>query len=46
MTSLYHAKVVGAVVGGRAPVILTSRSDSEEAKLCTVALSSYLVNRG
>jgi phosphate butyryltransferase len=46
MTSLYHAKVVGAVIGGRAPVILTSRADSEETKLFTVALSCYLVEDG
>jgi phosphate butyryltransferase len=43
MTSLYHSKVVGAVIGGRAPVVLTSRADSEETKLFTVALSCYLV---
>ncbi len=42
MTALYHAKVVGAVIGGRAPVVLTSRADSEETKLFTVALSCYL----
>jgi len=42
MTALHHAKVVGAVVGGRAPVVLTSRADSEETKLVTVALSCYL----
>jgi phosphate butyryltransferase len=46
MTTLYYAKVVGAVIGGRAPVVLTSRSDSEETKLSTVALSSYLVDDG
>jgi phosphate butyryltransferase len=46
MTALYHAKVVGAVIGGRAPVILTSRADSEETKLFTVALSCYLVESG
>lgn len=46
MTSLYYSKVVGAVVGGKAPVILTSRADSEETKLCTVALSCYLSERG
>jgi len=46
MTALYHAKVVGAVIGGRAPVVLTSRADSEETKLVTVALSCYLVDEG
>ena len=46
MTAFHHAKVVGAVIGGRAPVVLTSRADSEETKLVTVALSCYLVNEG
>ncbi len=46
MTSLYHSKVVGAVIGGRVPVVLTSRADSEETKLFTVALSCYLTEDG
>ena len=44
LTAFANAKVVGAVVGGRAPVVLTSRADSEEAKLGTVALSCLLVD--
>ena len=46
MTALHHAKVVGAVIGGRVPVVLTSRADSEETKLLTVALSCYLAEGG
>lgn len=42
LTVFAQAKVVGAVLGGRAPVVLTSRADSEEAKLETVALSCLM----
>jgi phosphate butyryltransferase len=46
LTAFAHAKVVGAVMGGRAPVVITSRSDSEETKLGSLAISCLLVNEG
>ena len=36
------AKVAGIVVGAKAPVVLTSRADSEKAKLTSIALGVLL----
>lgn len=39
------AKITGLVVGAKAPVILTSRADSSEAKLVSVAIGSLMASR-
>lgn len=38
-----RAKVAGIVVGAKVPIVLTSRSDSEEARLHSVALAMRVV---
>jgi len=38
------AKITGLVVGAKAPVILTSRADSHDAKLVSVALGVLMAN--
>ncbi len=35
---LANAKSAGVIVGAKAPIILTSRADSEESKLNSIAL--------
>lgn len=40
------AKITGLVVGASAPVILTSRADSSEAKLVSVAIGVLMANIG
>ncbi|MFH1024226.1 MAG: phosphate acyltransferase [Planctomycetota bacterium] len=42
LTLFAHAKVVGTCVGGKVPLVITSRSDSEETKLLSMALSCHL----
>lgn len=42
---LGRAKITGIVVGAGAPVILTSRADSHEAKLVSVALSVLMTSK-
>jgi phosphotransacetylase len=42
LTLFAHAKVVGACLGGRVPIVITSRADTEETKLLTMALSCCL----
>ncbi len=39
-----QTKVAGVVVGARKPIVLTSRSDSPEAKFRSIAVASYLAN--
>ena len=39
-----HRRVIGLVVGARAPVVLTSRADSMEAKLLSIAGAVLMVN--
>jgi len=39
------AKITGLVVGAKAPVILTSRADSHEAKLVSVALGVLMTSK-
>jgi len=40
------AKITGLIVGASAPVILTSRADSSEAKLVSIALGVLMANEG
>ncbi|MDD3653652.1 MAG: phosphate butyryltransferase [Desulfotomaculaceae bacterium] len=40
------AKITGLIVGASAPVILTSRADSSEAKLVSIALGVLMANKG
>ncbi|MCR5661394.1 MAG: phosphate butyryltransferase [bacterium] len=42
-TLLGRARLAGSVVGTTAPCVLTSRADSEESKLCSIALGCRLV---
>jgi phosphate butyryltransferase len=42
LTCLGGAKTAGVVVGAKAPIILTSRADSEESKLVSIALAMNL----
>ena len=39
-----HRRVIGLLVGARAPVVLTSRADSMEAKLLSIAGAVLMVN--
>jgi phosphate butyryltransferase len=36
------AKVAAVVLGARAPIVLTSRSDSEESKLDSIVLAAAI----
>jgi phosphate butyryltransferase len=42
---LGRAKITGIVVGAKAPVILTSRADTHEAKLVSVAISVLMTSK-
>ena len=42
LTYLGGAKAAGVLIGARAPVIITSRSDSKESKLFSIALAYNL----
>ena len=44
MTSLFNMPCAGVVVGTTVPVILTSRADSDESKLYSIALGSVMAN--
>ncbi len=46
LTMFAHAKVLGACIGGRAPIVMTSRADNEETKLLSMALCCYLADGG
>lgn len=46
LTMFAHAKVVGACIGGKAPIVMTSRADTEETKLLSMALCCYLSDKG
>lgn len=39
-TKLMHARMAGMVVGAKVPCVLTSRGDSEESKLFSIALAA------
>ena len=45
LTYIARKKVTSAVMGVRAPVVMLSRTDSIEAKLLSVALSTYLSDK-
>lgn len=38
-----HADKAGVIVGGKVPLILTSRASSDESKLNSIALATYIV---
>lgn len=42
---LANAKVAGLISGAAAPIVLTSRSDSQEAKMLSIALASVIAGR-
>ncbi len=44
LTYLGGAKAAGVLIGAQAPVVVTSRSDSEESKLFSIALAYNLSN--
>jgi len=43
---LAKAKSAGLIVGTKAPVVLTSRADNEEAKLYSIALAVLMSSGG
>lgn len=45
LTFLAKAKSAGIILGARAPIVLTSRADSQEAKLHSIALSVLLSSK-
>lgn len=46
LTYLAHAEAAGIVMGAQVPVILTSRADSERARLASCAVAVILAGRG
>ena len=46
LTFLANAKSAGLIVGARAPIVLTSRADNEEAKLNSIALATLMASMG
>ncbi|MDK2927322.1 MAG: phosphate butyryltransferase [Bacillota bacterium] len=40
-----HFRCAAAVVGARVPLVMTSRSDSADAKLCSIAVAGLLARR-
>ncbi|HOX07416.1 MAG TPA: phosphate acyltransferase [Planctomycetota bacterium] len=44
LTMFAHAKVLGVCIGGKAPIVMTSRSDTEETKLLSMALCCLLAD--
>jgi phosphotransacetylase len=38
-------RMIGLLIGARAPVVLTSRADTREAKLISIAGAVMMVNR-
>lgn len=45
LTFLGNAKSAGLIVGTKAPIVLTSRADNEEAKLNSIALAVLMASR-
>jgi len=45
MTYLGNAQLVGVVMGARVPIVLTSRSDTYENKLNSIALGAYIATQ-
>jgi len=46
MTHLGNAQLAGVVMGASVPIVLTSRSDSFENKLNSIALGAYIATKG
>lgn len=46
LTFLGNAKSAGLIVGTKAPIVVTSRADNNEAKLNSIALAAMMCNRG
>lgn len=44
LTFLANAKSAGLIVGARNPIVLTSRADSEQAKLNSIVLATLMAN--
>lgn len=44
LTFLANAKSAGLIVGAKNPIVLTSRADSEEAKLNSIVLATLMAN--
>ncbi|MEJ5229292.1 MAG: phosphate acyltransferase, partial [Pseudothermotoga sp.] len=42
MVFLANAKVASVILGARLPIVLTSRADSDETKLYSIALAAIL----
>ena len=45
LSFLGGAKTAGIIVGTKSPIVLTSRADSEEAKLHSIALGVLLASK-
>ena len=41
---LAGGRIAGVVVGAKAPIVVTSRADSADAKLMSIALAVYMTN--
>ncbi|MDR7871523.1 MAG: phosphate butyryltransferase [Tissierellaceae bacterium] len=46
LSFLANAKTAGIILGAKAPIVLTSRADNEEAKLNSIVLSVLMSSRG
>lgn len=46
LSFLANAKSAGLILGAKAPIVLTSRADNEEAKLNSIVLSVLMSSRG
>lgn len=46
LTFLGNAKSAGLIIGTKAPIVVTSRADNNEAKLNSIALAAMMSNRG
>lgn len=42
LTTLAHADMASTMAGSSAPLVVTSRGDSERSKFCSIALAGYL----
>lgn len=45
LTYFAEAKSAGIILGGKAPIVLTSRADGQEAKLYSIALSTLMASK-
>lgn len=45
LTFFARAKSAGIILGTKAPIVLTSRADNEEAKLCSIVLGVLLTSK-